>query len=428
MEIDHDINLDLLFPKASHSAYMHAWMQFKTWIEANKKTESFWDEKTLLDYFAHLAEDDDMKGSTLWTKRTPIKIAIQAIKGINIDNYPLIEIYIRGRERQDPAPKQASVFTVDEIMKFLNADEIDNRVLLHKAVLIVALFCGSRTSELHELIADNVERNANQNEWGVTIGRKKARKKADSANWFPIPFTLKSGFSIDAILGRYTKAIKTTDSIANLRKKLETIGEAKQEIPFFRAVNSRSKKFMESGIGKNYGTIVARSIATFLQKPEEEIQEYSGHTFRRTSTTFLAEEGASVEDLKRFGNWTSNAIPERYVDRSKRMKRKLSSMISSASVNQSDEPAPQNSLSSTNTSGFGHLPLAPVTPAMAVQLVPSTPSISKSVVFHGAVTINNYYGYRQPNTQPSPAADQQVPGNTHNVEDLYGLNDFAINF
>lgn len=71
-----------------------------------------------------------------------------------------------------------------------------------------------------------------------------------------------------------------------------------------------------------------------------------GHSFRRSSATFLANSGASVERLMRHGRWTSLKIAERYVDSSLEYKRETGDIFANAI-------APKKSRSTATTSSMG---------------------------------------------------------------------------
>ena len=57
---------------------------------------------------------------------------------------------------------------------------------------------------------------------------------------------------------------------------------------------------------------IPRFIATFLELPN--VDEFSGHAFRRTSATLISEKGMGLLELKQHGRWKSTAVCERYVD------------------------------------------------------------------------------------------------------------------
>ncbi|KAJ8912735.1 hypothetical protein NQ315_016690 [Exocentrus adspersus] len=58
---------------------------------------------------------------------------------------------------------------------------------------------------------------------------------------------------------------------------------------------------MDQPVGKNRFSAISTKIAQFLNLPYAE--GYTGHSFRKTSATLLANTGATVLALKRFGGW-----------------------------------------------------------------------------------------------------------------------------
>lgn len=53
-------------------------------------------------------------------------------------------------------------------------------------------------------------------------------------------------------------------------------------------------------------------IAKYLQLPNS--NEYTGHCFRRTSASLLADAGGDILTLKRHGGWKSSTVAEGYVE------------------------------------------------------------------------------------------------------------------
>ena len=68
-----------------------------------------------------------------------------------------------------------------------------------------------------------------------------------------------------------------------------------------------------------------RRIATYLglQDPNN----YTGHAIRRTSTTWLAENGASTTLIQNFGGWKSSSVAQEYIDKSDVMKTEISKTL-----------------------------------------------------------------------------------------------------
>lgn len=78
-------------------------------------------------------------------------------------------------------------------------------------------------------------------------------------------------------------------------------------------------------IGKNKFTGMPKQIATYLKLSNVEL--YTGHCFRRTSATLLADSGANLTLLKRHGGWKSSKVAEGYIEDSMANKSKITSKI-----------------------------------------------------------------------------------------------------
>lgn len=86
-------------------------------------------------------------------------------------------------------------------------------------------------------------------------------------------------------------------------------------------VNCRNGKCTVQRIGINSFGNMGKKLAGFLKLPEPAL--YTGHAFRRSSATLLADSGADISVLKRHGGWKSTSVAERYVEDSLEMKKKL---------------------------------------------------------------------------------------------------------
>jgi hypothetical protein len=94
-------------------------------------------------------------------------------------------------------------------------------------------------------------------------------------------------------------------------------------------INYRNKKCTVQPVGVNTLSKFPQKIAQFigLQNPEE----YTGHSFRRSSATLLADSGADITVVKRHGGWRSNSVVEGYIEDSLNNKIEISRKI----INQS---------------------------------------------------------------------------------------------
>lgn len=96
-------------------------------------------------------------------------------------------------------------------------------------------------------------------------------------------------------------------------------------------VSYRNGKCTSQNIGINTFGSMPKTVATFLKLANPE--SYTGHTFRRTSATLLADSGADLLTIKRHGGWKSSSVAEGYLEDSvgnkKRIGQRIASTISS---------------------------------------------------------------------------------------------------
>ena len=78
--------------------------------------------------------------------------------------------------------------------------------------------------------------------------------------------------------------------------------------------------------GKNCLAKIPMTIAAFNLLPNPE--RFTGHCFRRSAASLLANEGCSLTGLKRAGRWTSDAVVDGYIEVSKKSKLNVSETIS----------------------------------------------------------------------------------------------------
>lgn len=91
-------------------------------------------------------------------------------------------------------------------------------------------------------------------------------------------------------------------------------------------LNYQKGKCTQQPIGRNKFLNIPRIIADFLHL--ENLTLYTGHSFRRTSTTLLCDSGASMTTLKQHGRWRSSSCLEEYIANSDTKKQLVGNMIS----------------------------------------------------------------------------------------------------
>lgn len=90
-------------------------------------------------------------------------------------------------------------------------------------------------------------------------------------------------------------------------------------------IGFRGAKPTRQNMGHNTISQTPKTIATFLKLQDPE--SYTGHTFRRSSATILAENGGDILTLKRHGGWKSSGVAEGYVEESISDKKRIAEMV-----------------------------------------------------------------------------------------------------
>jgi hypothetical protein len=88
-------------------------------------------------------------------------------------------------------------------------------------------------------------------------------------------------------------------------------------------------------IGINIIGQIPSKIAQFLGKNDP--KRYTGHSFRRTSATLLADSGGNITCIKRHGGWKSTSVAEGYIEDSLTNKILTSNKISDCEPSSSNE-------------------------------------------------------------------------------------------
>lgn len=211
----------------------------------------------------------------------------------------------KGKKHQ---PKQAKTFEREELQKFLDTAP-DSEFLLKKMAMVMGVMGACRNDELVNMKICDIEEKDD-----IVIV-----KIPNTKNFKPRLFVISNvdGFNGMAIYKKYVA----------LRPK------GLQDQRFFCATEQKCTK---QPVGINTLHKIPRDIANFLKLPDASL--YTGHSFRRTSATLLANASADVLTLKRHGGWRSSNVAESYVENSISHKAEIArKIISSNAVSESFE-------------------------------------------------------------------------------------------
>jgi len=177
-------------------------------------------------------------------------------------------------------------------------------------VCILALDGGLRISEIHDLEFEDLT--VYDDHIKVVLKKRKTDRKGEGSCYFSMKRTFEQNCPI--FLFKKYCALIPFEKKGNLFRQF------------------RNDKYTQQVLGKNSIAAIPSIIAKYLNLPNP--KSFTGHSLRRTASTWLAESGVSIEILKKFGGWSSDNAAREYVDKSDAMKRKLGNLI----ANEEEKP------------------------------------------------------------------------------------------
>ncbi|KAJ8912672.1 hypothetical protein NQ315_011031 [Exocentrus adspersus] len=221
-------------------------------------------------------------------------------------------------------PKKSKVFNKQEIAKFLH--EVPNDVyLMIKIVAIFGLAGACRRDELAKITLDDIE----ENEDIVIINIPNSKNHTSRS------FVISNKINDGNLMSLYKK-------YKNLRKP---------ETPHKRFFVAYKKgKCTVQCVGVNTFGKIPSEIAAYLQLPNPQL--CTGHSFRRSSASILADTGEGITSIKRLGGWKSTSVAEGYLEESIGHKKVITNKILSISEldNSAADPCYESMLAGTSSS------------------------------------------------------------------------------
>lgn len=90
-------------------------------------------------------------------------------------------------------------------------------------------------------------------------------------------------------------------------------------------INYCQQKCTTQPVGIHKIASVPSIVARYLELENPSL--YTGHCFRRTSASFLANSGATMENIMRHGGWQSSNVAEGYIEESENTKKTIANKI-----------------------------------------------------------------------------------------------------
>jgi len=299
-----------LIPQKSQDAYKKEYDKFITWMEEQKVTDII--ERIVLAYLQKMSEQ--YKPSSMWAIHSKLQTMLRINKGVDLKSFVKVHAFMKAISKNDVA-KKAYVFKEDDLRKFFT-EAPDITYLFLKVVAICGIFGSCRRCELCDLRLYDIK-----TEGSVLL------------------VTIRPSKTVKA--RRFTIADSEAISYAHLVKQYLLL----------RPKNvSTDRVFLRYDKGKCTNQVVGINtfgscplqIARYLKLDDPE--KYTGHAFRRTSATIMANSGMTIDQIQRQVGWKSVSVATGYIEESINNKKNVSNIIGSA-INRSATSLPSEQIS-----------------------------------------------------------------------------------
>lgn len=265
---------------------------------------------------------DEYCSATIWQASSCVNKRLKMEQHDDVLKHPVVKEYLK-KLSKNHIPKKASVFNLEHMHRYLREAPNTTDHLLKKAVFIVGIFGGCRMSEICDLTFDDVSQLDDEN-YSIRIKKSKTDPagighsfmitKRDDVNHCPYSILQDYFNKFDDKSGRIWRKFKQNGTPSNNPIGINTLSKYPKEIANYLSLDG----------------------------------DFSGHSFRRSSATILADNGCSTLQLKRHGRWKSSTVAEGYIDTSKKCKTDISNMF-----NKGEEVTIQQSQTRSNITSTG---------------------------------------------------------------------------
>ena len=209
--------------------------------------------------------------------------------------------------------EQGRNFSNDEINKavlmyFSSGDERD---LLKSVTILVAYYGLLRMADLLKIKAKGVIYNKKEGCYQVVFNYKRKRKNTGMTYLIPACYNV--------IMEKYISQLLDTKT-------------NKKKVRFLKNYNANAKARLQNAGKTNLGKFAKETVKDLgLEEAKS-----SNHSWRRSGATNLADSGCTMTNLKRHGQWTSDAVAEGYIDNSRPLCLKKMNMLKSERLKEED--------------------------------------------------------------------------------------------
>jgi integrase len=308
--------LEDLLPHKSKAAYDKAWKNFHNHCRIKKGEKP--SEAHFMGYFDYLSREKKLKTSTMWSTFSMLNQCNQIEFGDRLqDAFPCLKVQLK-QYNSGYVRKVAKVFTNFELNDFMaKTHEGPKRFWqLRKAAVALSFTGGLRTTELKNLKFKNLS----DSPAGVWVDYTPAKQRGEvKTSRFLVPVNPESpGTCYASHLRAYLSAVNKS-----LGNKVDT-----DLVLFLKCLKGGGFSKVPMGINRLYK--IPGEVAAQLKL--EDPTKYTGHSFRRSSATQMANTGATSTDLRRFYHWKNDSTANQYIDKSATHGERIGNMIAGVDV------------------------------------------------------------------------------------------------
>ena len=317
-EIISDEEAFLYIKRTSRDSYKKAWEAFRS---SNPDVQQQFEERTpsereLLDYFVGMREgkvledgerEEGKAATTILTTYSLLNGVMKHKYSFNMNRYPRISARLKVWQSED-VKKKAAVFTPEELKQFCESDELQGGYWeVRKAIVALSYFGGLRLVEAMSLELEKIS----PCEKGFDVVHERAKGRSDKPNSkYTVPTkkvpkegevqTVEDSFDWAGCLGQYLGRVK------------EELGKFQGRVFY---TGRKNGGLVSQPMGRNKLAEVPHEVARFLGK--ERPEDFTFHSFRRSSATAAADAGATAQQMQDFFGWKNQSMTAEYISTSR---------------------------------------------------------------------------------------------------------------
>jgi integrase len=286
-----DDDVFLQFKEESKKQYKRIWTQFREFAADFNLEAAPPGEEILANFFKWLREEKKMASSTMWTYYSCVNSILKRKYNVKLQEIPRITMLLKSYDTD--VKDKATIFEEAKLKMFMVAKMETSYWLVRQAITIVAFFGGLRHQECLDLVVEKMVRDKD----GYKIRHYRVKQRTGATeSVFLVPE--EGGFA------------------ASLANYLGTIHE---QLHIFTGrawwTGGVGHTFKKVPMGKNMVAKVPHELAKRfnLANPEE----YSFHSYRRTSATAAANGGMTTNQMQTFFGWKNGSMAQEYISTSR---------------------------------------------------------------------------------------------------------------